>query len=38
MRIHDVFYPSLLQRAAEDPLLRQMNEPPQLMVVDNEDE
>jgi hypothetical protein len=38
MRIHDVFHPSLLRKVAEDPLPGQMNEPPQPMVVDNEDE
>jgi hypothetical protein len=28
MRIHDVFHPSLLQKAAEDPLPEQIYEPP----------
>jgi predicted alpha/beta-fold hydrolase len=38
MRIHDVFHPSLLRRAADDPLPGQRNEQPQPVVVDDEDE
>ena len=37
MRIHNVFYPSLLRRAAEDPMPGQINEPPQPIVVNDED-
>ena len=38
MRIYDVFHPSLLRKAAEDPLPGQMNKPPQPIVVDDKDE
>ena len=38
MRIHDVFYPNLLRRAATDPLPGQRTEPPRPVVVDNQEE
>ena len=38
MRIHDVFYPSLLRPAAEDPLPGQHNDPPPPVVMNDEEE
>ena len=38
MRIYDVFHPSFLRQAAEDPLLGQHNDPPPLVVVNDEEE
>ena len=38
MRIHDVFHPSLLRKAATDPLPGQQTEPPRPVVVDDQEE
>ena len=38
MRIHDVFHPSLLRKAAIDPLPGQQTEPPRPVVVDDQEE
>ena len=38
MRIHDVFHPSLLQKASADPLAGQHNEPALPVIVDDEEE
>ena len=38
IRIHDVFYPNLLRRAATDPLPGQRTEPPRPVVVDDQEE
>ncbi len=38
MRIHDVFHSGLLRPAANDPLPGQTNEPPGLIVINDEDE
>ena len=37
MRIHDVFHPSLLQKASKDPLPGQHNDPVPSVIVDNEE-
>ena len=38
MRIHDVFHPSLLQKALEDPLPGQHNDPAPPIIVDDKEE
>jgi hypothetical protein len=38
MRIHDMFYVSLLKPVASDPLSGQQSSPPPPVVVDNEEE
>ena len=38
MKIHNIFHPNLLQPAANDTLPDQHNDPPLLIVVDNEEE
>ena len=38
MKIHNVFYPNLLQKASTDPLTNQVNEPPPLFIINNEEE
>lgn len=38
MRVHDVFHPSLLRKAATDPLPGQRAEPPAPVVVDDQEE
>ncbi len=38
MRVHDVFHPDLLRPAADDPLPGQKNEPPDSIVINDEDE
>ena len=37
MKIHDIFYPSLLWKAINDPLPGQHNDPPPKIVVNNEE-
>ena len=38
MKIHNVFYPNLLQKASTDPLTGQVNEPAPPVIIDNEEE
>ena len=38
MKIHDIFYPNLLQKATNNPLPGQRNSPLPSTVVDNEEE
>ncbi len=38
MKIHNVFYPNLLQKASTDPLTNQVNEPSPPVIINNEEE
>ena len=38
MKIHNVFYSNLLQKASTDPLTNQVNEPPPPVIINNEEE
>ena len=38
IKIHDVFYPNLFQKASIDPLTNQINEPPIPIIINNEKE
>ena len=38
MKIHDMFYPSLLRKVGHNPLLGQVNKAPPPVIIDNEEE
>ena len=38
MKIHNVFYPNLLQKASTDPLTGQVNKSATPVIIDNEEE
>lgn len=38
IKIHNVFYPNLLRKTLIDPLTNEINEPPLLVIINNEEE